>query len=945
MCTTDSARAQYSYPYKQIGTTKDDLQIWNSVGRQIAIGGGRLHFCWTDIGDASKSQGIINYFSYNLNNWADTIALYGLHPDEGGITPVLDFDVATGSGRAIVNFQLKDSASIVLARNSGPASNSFSFVIGQNGPGSCEGVITSSPTEYRYYFPDLILDYDGSNLPVGHMVLTEPGYIQPSRSLVYRRSSAGLNGFSSTCSHFIDSVLTESASIAQDPNSDRVAITYTGMNNDDVYCVQSTNMGQTWQSPTNISQYQSTLTEKAFTVTDVLYTQDGCLHIVWVARVREDLSQSYSKQKARLLHWDSCNQCKSQISFAEREHPCGVDPLDLNISQISLSECTVGGSSRLYVVYKHFTGDNDCGIPYPGVPPYPNSEIYAQVSTDQGVSWGAPLNLTNTPSPGCTIGNCSSELGVSIIPYATDTLRLFFQVDKVPGPFEKWWYDVQLTDNPLISMSVPCFAATPHYGLSPVFIQDSASVVVDGTVPYVDTSLVIMRNDGNLNQNYTLDVQYESSGGWIAFPDNPGGNGTIGIGCTNSDTVRVRIYGPPDTTFSLNAIVRLLYDDSPGDQDTVQIKVTAVNKAYYSSTYSVISTPEISLAITPEGRVGAQAGDHGFEYADGSQFLYDGSLVLGNSANNLTWSIFGDGPGDPSPTNLFGRFIPLTGLTFDSSLADYTTATSRATDRDSTLGVTITHYAPQFVDSAEFFVLHYDVYKGMKNPTGTASNLDIAFVCDWDIPSNLNYANSFKRLSSNAISQSGLPGAPWTTYQGGMVVYKDGYASGVQGFSLDNDLYVYPDNNFENDQFWTLIDNGAGATVTAGKDLSSIVVVARDVVINGAAADTFSFSIILAGSQEANVQANLTKGKNFMCQYIAEPGACTAPSCMCGDSDNNGIWTISDAVFLISYIFKGGPAPAQSCLGDADGNGIITISDVVFMIGYIFAGGPAPNCP
>lgn len=69
------------------------------------------------------------------------------------------------------------------------------------------------------------------------------------------------------------------------------------------------------------------------------------------------------------------------------------------------------------------------------------------------------------------------------------------------------------------------------------------------------------------------------------------------------------------------------------------------------------------------------------------------------------------------------------------------------------------------------------------------------------------------------------------------------------------------------------------------------------------------------------------------------------PACMCGDADNNGLFTISDAVYLISYIFAGGPAPAQLCLGDADGNGLITISDAVYLISYIFAGGPAPHCP
>ena len=64
----------------------------------------------------------------------------------------------------------------------------------------------------------------------------------------------------------------------------------------------------------------------------------------------------------------------------------------------------------------------------------------------------------------------------------------------------------------------------------------------------------------------------------------------------------------------------------------------------------------------------------------------------------------------------------------------------------------------------------------------------------------------------------------------------------------------------------------------------------------------------------------------------------------CGDADGSGHVTISDAVYLISYIFSGGPAPAPLLAGDADGSEIVSISDVVYLINYIFQGGPAPDC-
>jgi len=61
-----------------------------------------------------------------------------------------------------------------------------------------------------------------------------------------------------------------------------------------------------------------------------------------------------------------------------------------------------------------------------------------------------------------------------------------------------------------------------------------------------------------------------------------------------------------------------------------------------------------------------------------------------------------------------------------------------------------------------------------------------------------------------------------------------------------------------------------------------------------------------------------------------------------GDADSSGAVDISDAVYLIGYIFGGGPAPEPLASGDADCSGGIDISDAVYLIAYIFGGGPTP---
>ncbi|MCK4460192.1 MAG: hypothetical protein KAW46_00220 [candidate division Zixibacteria bacterium] len=69
------------------------------------------------------------------------------------------------------------------------------------------------------------------------------------------------------------------------------------------------------------------------------------------------------------------------------------------------------------------------------------------------------------------------------------------------------------------------------------------------------------------------------------------------------------------------------------------------------------------------------------------------------------------------------------------------------------------------------------------------------------------------------------------------------------------------------------------------------------------------------------------------------------------DMDPGDAIDISDLVFLVDYMFTGGPAP--TCWPEANVDGIgpddasgIDISDLVYLVDYMFNGGPAPpSCP
>jgi hypothetical protein len=65
---------------------------------------------------------------------------------------------------------------------------------------------------------------------------------------------------------------------------------------------------------------------------------------------------------------------------------------------------------------------------------------------------------------------------------------------------------------------------------------------------------------------------------------------------------------------------------------------------------------------------------------------------------------------------------------------------------------------------------------------------------------------------------------------------------------------------------------------------------------------------------------------------------------ICGDANGDQSVNVADAVYLVNYIFKGGPAPDPVEAGDANLDEQVNIGDAVYLINFIFRGGPEP-CP
>ena len=64
------------------------------------------------------------------------------------------------------------------------------------------------------------------------------------------------------------------------------------------------------------------------------------------------------------------------------------------------------------------------------------------------------------------------------------------------------------------------------------------------------------------------------------------------------------------------------------------------------------------------------------------------------------------------------------------------------------------------------------------------------------------------------------------------------------------------------------------------------------------------------------------------------------------DGDAGDVIDISNLVWLVDYMFTGGPPPPSMEEGNIDGIGAIDISDLVYLVDYMFIGGSPPEaCP
>ncbi len=127
--------------------------------------------------------------------------------------------------------------------------------------------------------------------------------------------------------------------------------------------------------------------------------------------------------------------------------------------------------------------------------------------------------------------------------------------------------------------------------------------------------------------------------------------------------------------------------------------------------------------------------------------------------------------------------------------------------------------------------------------------------------------------------------------------------------------------------------------IMAGEDIN------WQVIPGGGFMQGTSTNYILSGSvgQVAvgeGTSTNYAVNSGFWQDFPAVSNECN----MAGNANGDETVNIGDIVFLVNYIFRGGPPPGLVNEGDANADCSLNIGDPVFLVNYVFKSGPAPTC-
>jgi photosystem II stability/assembly factor-like uncharacterized protein len=335
-------------------------------------------------------------------------------------------------------------------------------------------------------------------------------------------------------------------------------------------------------------------------------------------------------------------------------------------------------------------------------------------------------------------------------------------------------------------------------------------------------------------------------------------------------------------------------------------------------------------------------------------YIYDGSPVIAYIRDDdtiVSYAIFGD-----QTTRLVDQDEPTVPTSNNGDYEVFKTGTF--VTRDSTVGVELHWYAPQQDDSCEFIIRAMRVYSF---DGGTHSGILLGDAVDWDVPTdgpasdNSGGYDQSRKMVYQRGAEWDLSGCQYNDQRwagmaligihesGGSVINKNHPLHSA--YVEDNSLYVWPNSGFVPGELYQLMKQSGYRSITYEVDAHSVLTYEDSYTLGpGDTLSIFTSFVTVKTGNLNDLKASIDKAESWFDTHVAQD----LVSFLCGDPNASGDVDIGDAVYIILYIFSGGPPP-QPVLeaGDADCSGGVDIDDVVYILTFIFLGGPEPcaTCP
>jgi hypothetical protein len=321
-----------------------------------------------------------------------------------------------------------------------------------------------------------------------------------------------------------------------------------------------------------------------------------------------------------------------------------------------------------------------------------------------------------------------------------------------------------------------------------------------------------------------------------------------------------------------------------------------------------ISTVKVRSDITNTTNISG-SDNYGWRYLDESyNYLYEGSLFLAYLKNTTDTVVYRDFFG----TQSFGASSI---LNINTSDPRWQVGEFSALDLNCDLKVKAEVLAPSHPDSSELMIYRYTI---INLTPDTIRSLYPGMILDWDVPTSYNHNNAGYDTSLNFLWQKHS-----TTQRYAGVAYLS-----------DEDLYgasAYPSYSYSTGELYQIISTPGYNITGSNTDLISFLT-AKMIDLNPGDSIKFDFALVSTKTGLDSLKGSVHKAKIMVSPYIT------------GDANGDKIVNITDVVYLINFLFKGGSAPAPILSGDVNYDGKLTVSDVVYLINYLFKGGPKPAC-